>query len=606
MCGIAGAALRGTAPGEAALRRMGAQLAHRGPENEGLYLDANVGLVHRRLSIIDLAGGRQPVLANDGELAAVVNGEIYNFVELRDELEAAGRHFATASDSETIPHAYAVHGDAFVERMHGMFAFALYDRKRHKLFLGRDRMGIKPLFYAVLPDRVIFGSELKALLPLMPGAPTINPEAFVQYLESQFNTGEQTILNEIRRVGPGELLTIDTNTLRIDRRQYWSPLQTPTRRTSVEQACEEFEPLFNQVMKEHVRSDVPYGLFLSGGSDSAIVCAALQNMHSGRIRSFSVGYCDAKTHDELPAARRIAKIFDTDHTEIRLDRDAVLGRLPHTIWAADELMRDYATLPMSLLAQEAGRTLKVVFTGEGGDEVFAGYGRYRRSKTQRVFKNLKTPGSDGFRTRPQWSPRISRRVFGAELRGAGEAFRAPYVQAWARTPAAWTYVQRAQYTDMVTSLADDNLVKTDRMLMAFSVEGRVPFVDHRIVEFGLSLPDDLKVQGRNGKLFLRRWAGAFLPADHVNGRKRGFDVPLGDWLRGEFLDRLEPRLVSNPAVRAWFDSRQIPGLFAAQRANGNAGREIWCLLQFAIWHRLFIDQPGIRPDAREDPLDWVG
>jgi asparagine synthase (glutamine-hydrolysing) len=588
------------------LRPMAQRLSHRGPDDQGFFVDGNLGLVHTRLSIIDLGGGHQPLLADAGKLAVVANGEIYNFVELRRELEAAGRRFATHSDSETIPHAYAVHGEGFVERLNGMFAFALYDQAKGRLFLGRDRLGIKPLFYAALPDRILFGSELKALLPLMPGAPEINPRALVQFLQSQFSTGEETLLAPVRRVAPGELLSIDTRSLAISRRQYWSPLGVLPRELGFEQAREAFEPLFRQVMEEHMRSDVPYGLFLSGGNDSAVLCAMLHKYQPQRIRSFSIGYTGVRMRDELSDAARIAKLFNTEHTEISLDRAAVFGRLPHTVWAADELMRDYASLPTSVLAQEAGRSLKVVFTGEGGDEVFAGYGRYHASAFERVFKNLVWPGSGGFRTRGQWPSRWSKRLFGPELKAAHEAFREPYLRAWGSTPASWSYVQRAQYTDLATALPDNLLVKTDRMLMGFALEGRVPFLDHRVVEFGLALPDALKVRGRAGKVFLRRWAEGFLPADHLYRKKRGFHVPVGEWLRGAFLDRLQGKLAANAAVRAWFDTRHLPALFAAQRASGRSSREIWCLMQFAIWHRLLIERPDSRPGPQEDPLDWIG
>jgi len=604
MCGIAGVILKNERVGKEMLQSAAERLSHRGPDGLGFFTEDNVGLVHTRLSIIDLQSGQQPILSGNGQLALVANGEIYNFVELREELEAAGQSFNTHSDSETILHGYALDPEGFVERLHGMFAFALYDRARRRVVIARDRLGIKPLYYAVLPGRVVFASEIKALLPLLGKSPEINPSAFVQFLQNQFNTGEETILKEVRRVLPGETIIIAAD-LSVTRRQYWTPLHVATRAIGYEEAAEEFDVLFRQVMHEHIRSDVPYGLFLSGGIDSAILLAMLNRIHDEPIRTFSVGYRDVDMKDELPDAERIAKQFRTEHTSLRLDRKTVFGHLVRTVWAADDLMRDYASLPTSVLAEHAGSHLKVVFTGEGGDEVFAGYGRYRASPLVRFFKNMIAPGSDGFRTRGQLQARWLRRLLGPELTAANRAFRAPTLAAWKRTPDAWSYLQRAQYTDMVTALPDNLLVKADRMLMSFGVEGRVPFLDHRIVEFGLSLPDGLKTDGRTGKYFLRRWAEGLLPSDHLYRKKRGFHIPVGEWLQGDFLDGLERKLKTNQAVNTWFDPRVLPDLFAAQRTQGNVAREIWSLMQFAIWHRLFIEQPGARPSSDENPLEWI-
>ena len=605
MCGIAGIIMRGAPVTPELLRPMADRLRHRGPDDQGFLTDRNVGLVHTRLSIIDLAGGHQPILADRDRLALIANGEVYNFIELRAELEAAGCRFTTHSDSETILHAYALDNRRFVARLHGMFAFALYDKATRRVVLGRDRLGIKPLFYAALPDRIVFASELKAILPLLPLTPRINPSALLQTLQSRFNTGTQTILQEVRRVSPGETLTIDADTLEVHRRQYWSPLHLPRRVLSYEEAEEEFNPLIAQVMKEHMRSDVPYGLFLSGGNDSAVLLAMLSKHQSQTIRTFSMGYADVRIKDELSDAERVAREFRTEHTSLRLRSEAGLRRLPYSVWAGDEPMLDWASLPTSFLAQEAGKTLKVVFTGEGGDEVFAGYGRYRRTGFQRFLKNLITPGSGGFRTQRWWSRRWSQRLFGPELQAAKDAFRAPYIEAWQRTPDSWSHIQRCQYTDMATALVDGLLVKVDRMLMSFGVEGRVPYLDHRVVEFGLSLPDELKVKGRIPKSFLRRWAEQYLPRDHLYKRKRGFHVPMSEFLKSSVLDQLQQKLCHSQAMKTWFRTEQLPALFDAQRSGSNVKKEIWSLLNLAIWHRLFIEEPGARPNPDENPLDWV-
>jgi asparagine synthase (glutamine-hydrolysing) len=321
------------------------------------------------------------------------------------------------------------------------------------------------------------------------------------------------------------------------------------------------------------------------------------------VRTFSVGYPERGTADERADAAAMARRFGAAHTEIVLDADAVFRRLPHTVWATDDLLYDYACLPTTFLAEEAAQGLKVVLTGEGGDEVFAGYSRYRRPPWQRWVQNLAAPGSGGFRTRGRWRAPWVRRVFGAELKAASAAWRAPFIEAWQRAPRAWSTVTRCQYTDVVTYLPDDLLVKADRVLMGFGLEGRVPFLDHRIVEFAFGLPDALKVSRRQGKLFLKRWAERRLPPEHLWRRKRGFYVPVGRWLRGAFLDRLAERLPAHPAMQRWFRPDGVAALVRAQQRHGRATRELWELMQLAIWHRIFVE--GHVPGRDEDVLAWI-
>jgi len=604
MCGIAGCILRNSAPKRNALEQAARQLRHRGPDDWGVYIAGQVGLAHTRLSIIDLAGGHQPICSRDGRLALVANGEIYNHVELRDVLLRDGCVFRTHSDSETILHAWDRQGVDGIRQLHGMFAFALHDTESGELILGRDRLGIKPLFYAVLPDRVVFGSEIKALLALMPQPPDIHSEALLQFLQNQFSSGRDTIFSGIRRLLPGECLRIDRDLNSVHLR-FWSALDVkPRTAISEAEALEELEPLMQQVMHEHMRSDVPFGLFLSGGVDSAVLLALLSEQMQTPLRTYSVGFIDSRMRDELAPATRIAAHFKSEHTELRLGREQILGRLVHSTWASDDLMRDYASLPTSLLSERAAQDLKVVFSGEGGDESFAGYRRYRPNLEARL-KALLHPGSGGFRTRGHWRGGRARRVFGPGLKRVAAARRTPFIAAWKATPRDWSYIQRAQYTDLTTALPDNLLVKADRMMMGFGLEGRVPFVDHRVVEFGLSLPDELKLRGGQGKWLLKRWAERRLPRDHLYGPKRGFHVPIGEWLQGRLLQGLRQKLPVNPAIREWFDVRGVRRLIDEQAAHGGAAREIWSLLQFAIWHRLFIDEPVLQPSPDEDPLDWI-
>jgi asparagine synthase (glutamine-hydrolysing) len=605
MCGIAGFILRaGLRPDSAQLAQMTAALAHRGPDDSGMYCAGAVGLAHTRLSIIGVENGHQPLVAADAQLALVANGEVYNYLELNAELRQLGRLPRTASDSETILNSYAQHGLKCLTALRGMYAFALHDVRANRVILARDRLGIKPLFYVRLPDRIAFASEIKALLPIMPHQPQVAPAALRQFLQHQFASGEDTLFAGIKRVLPGEALLIDTE-LRIERQRYWSPLAIAPRQIGIETAQAELNELMMAVMREHVRSDVPFGLFLSGGVDSAILAAQLHAQNAGRIKSFSVGYRGATRADELNEAARIADYFGLDHQALELEFNQVFARIPHSIWCADELMRDYASLPTSILAETAGASLKVVFSGEGGDEVFAGYRRYAPHPAERWLKMLRHSGSGGFRTRGQWASRWTRRLFSEELQTVAAAERAPFVTAWRETPRSWSELQRRQYVDLVTALPDNLLVKTDRMLMGFGVEGRVPFLDHRLVEFGLALPKELKIQRHNGKWLLKRWAEPALPPGHLQQPKRGFHVPVGDWLRGEVAAQIGQRLLRNRGICEWFDVTGIQELVAARQRGNGGSRELFGLMQFAIWHRLFIEQSGLKPAANENPVEWI-
>ena len=607
MCGIAGVIT--LAPSAAALRPQleaaAAALRHRGPDDFGITLDGPVGLVHTRLSIIDLAGGHQPIVTPDRELSAVVNGEIYNYIELRREFVARGGFEPlTHSDSESVLQAYAAEGVAGLERLHGMFALALHDRTRRRLVLARDRLGIKPLYLYRDASRVVFASELKALLPLLPAAPALEADAIAQFLEHEFASGERTAFAGIERVPPAHAVSIDY-ALGIERERWWSLQALRTRPLDMAQAQEAFSALFEQVMREHMRADVPFGLFLSGGVDSSLLCAMLTRMHEHPIESFSIGYSVNRARNELDDAQRVARRFGTLHHAIEIRPEELLARIPHAVWSTDELMRDFAVLPTSLLAEKAGQSLKVIFTGEGGDEAFAGYARFRKHPLQRWLSNLLRPGTGGLRTRNRWPAELRRRVYSPRLQAVSNGFRRAQAEAWQDTPREWSSLQRLQHYDLVGPLADKLLVKVDRSLMAWGVEARVPYLDHRIVEFGLSLPDALKVQGRTGKLLLRRWGQRHIPGDHLMQSKKGFHVPMRQLLSGEFLARLGRALAGNAAVREWFDPAGIGHLIELQQRNGNCSEQVWGIMQFAIWHRLFVEQPGRVPGRSEDPLDWI-
>lgn len=604
MCGIVGEWRRRGEVDAEALRRACDRLQHRGPDHADVLVHGRCGFGHTRLSIIDLAGGDQPLRDTDDRVCVIANGEVYNHVELRAELEADGAGYRSGSDCEAIVHGYRRWGADVVDRLQGMYAFALHDRDTDELWLARDRLGIKPLYYAVDGERLLFASEIKALLSMLSRRPSVHPPALSQYLHNQFAGGRETIFAGIHRVLPGERLRVSAE-LQLRHESYWTPTAARQDFGDEAEAREAFDELFGSVMHDHMRSDVPFGLFLSGGVDSAVLLAMLDKLGAKGLRTWSVGWADAQMKDEIDDAKRIADHIGSNHTTLRLNRDEVFGRAVRSIWAADDLMRDYASLPTLMLSEAAGAELKVVFSGEGGDEAFGGYRRYFKHPLERALRSLIAPGTGGFRVHGQLDERWLRRASGPALRSALGAGRAAFVERWRASPGDWTATQRSQFADLTSALPDNLLVKADRMMMSCSLEGRVPFLDHRVVEFGLGLPDAWKQHRGQGKAFLKRWAERYLPADHLWQKKRGFYVPVREWLGADFIARLKQPLLDSPAIREWFRPEPVAALLDAQMQTGKHSRECWSLMQFAIWHRLFVDGDDAVPGFDEDPVAWV-
>ena len=605
MCGIAGIFQRHRPVEADRLNLLARRISHRGPDKTKTYLDGTLGFVHARLSIIDLAGGDQPLFADDGRLVLIANGEIYNFVELRLDLESRGAVFTTHSDCETILHAFLHYGEDFLANLNGMFAFALFDKQAGTLLLARDRLGIKPLFFAETAEGVFFASEQKALYPILPNFPAIQPEALIQSLEIGFNTGAHTLISGIERLQPGEMATFQAGKL-LNRRRYWSPLDLRIAPVDYEAAAKTFDGLMKQVMLEHMRSDVPFALFLSGGVDSSVVLEWLRREEGTReLAAYTVAFAEAPNNDDVEAAKVIAQRFGLRHHLIELDRQSLLNHLPFTVWAADDYIVDHAILPTSLMAREVAQDFKVVFSGEGGDELFAGYGRYRRTKLQRWLANLRAAGSGGFRTRGLLGGEWRKQLLSPSLREHLSARRAGFVDAWCATPAGWSDLQRMQYTDMTTELPDQLMVKVDRMLMAWGLEGRVPLLDHRLVEFALTLPDELKMRGREGKLFLKRWAEPIFGSELIRRPKRGFTVLVDFYFEGANLQKLAAVLPKHPAFTDLLEPAGIAALIKRQESQKNVHDLLWALLQFAVWHRLFVEGNGEQPDVFTDPIEFI-
>lgn len=604
MCGIAGVFYRDIGNAELSMNNMITTLQHRGPDGLGVYSNDHLALGHTRLSIIDLGGGGQPLYTHNKHLVLVANGEIYNHIELRDTLERKGHQFITHSDCETILHAYVEYGMSFLAHLNGMFAFALYDTNQNKLIIARDHLGMKPLFLYQDEQKIAFASEIKALLPIMNQAPQVNPVGLIQYLQNQNTGGSLTCFSGVESVLPGTYIVIENGKIS-SQKHYWSALDIKPQQLDLDEAFVAFDGLMETVITQHMRSDVPFGLFLSGGVDSTVLLGLLSKYKEEPIRTFSVGFPKSDVGDELETAQSLAQHFGSKHTVLRPSGTEMLQRLVYSTWAADDLMRDFANLPTSLLAEAASQELKVVFSGEGGDESFAGYARYNPSSFERHLKNILVSGSGGFRTSPNFPHSLSSSLFGAELQKLRSSWRDPIIAAWGETPDTWTNLQRRQYVDLSNALPSNLLVKADRMLMAYSLEGRLPFVDHRIVTFGLSLPDQLKIDKKQGKVFLKHWASRFLPSDHLWKKKRGFSVPVKQWLQGEYLNSIEEALLSSKGIQIWFNKNGISQLINRQHKKKDVSKNVMALLQFAIWHRLFIEGDGSRPETLIDPVAYL-
>jgi asparagine synthase (glutamine-hydrolysing) len=626
MCGIYGVIrLDGSAANGEDMRRMGRVTVHRGPDDEGLHVDGPCAIGMRRLSIIDLAGGHQPIASADGRLWVVCNGEIYNFRELRAALEARGHEFRTRSDTEVILHAYAEHGDALVHELNGMFAFALWDAGRRRLLVGRDRLGIKPL-YVYCDDRSLaFASEVKALLEL-PGVPRgVDSAALHSYLQLGYVAAPLTLFRGISKLPPAALITVEDG--RLAQRRYWTvPAQVERGRSEAEWVQLVRGQLQRSVRMQMV-SDVPIGAFLSGGIDSSTIVAFMAEHSSQPVRTYSIGFRGAAADDyynELPYARRVAELFRTRHQEI-IVRPDVVALLPKLIWHLDEPLSDTAFITTYLVSEFARRDVKVILSGVGGDELFGGYRRYLGNHYQAYFGQLpgwlrRTACALGERLpSDRHSPllnfsRLAKgflesaelpfearyrsylQVFSDdEITGVlrGEAAAGPDLIATAFEHAEGDDpLNRMLAVDAATQLPDDLLMLTDKMSMAQSLECRVPLLDHELVELAARIPGELKIRGGRLKHILKQAVSGVLPRDLLERKKRGFGTPMGAWLKNE-LAPLLGNLLSEGAVeeRGWFRYPAVRELIDAHEANRVDGTDrLLALVNLEVWSRLYLDQ----------------
>ncbi|MDP6787759.1 MAG: asparagine synthase (glutamine-hydrolyzing) [Rhodospirillales bacterium] len=577
MCGIAGVIdASGSPPDGAILDRLAQALAHRGPDGRGRHIEGGVGMVQTRLAIIDLETGDQPLYATapgGGLRALVANGEIYNYVELRAAMTDAG--FATRSDCEPPLHLYARHGTGFAAHLRGMYAIAIHDPEvpGGRVVLARDPFGIKPLYYAESEDGLAFASEPQALIAAGLVAPVLDPARRDQVLQMQFSGGPSTLFKGVRRVLPGETLVVDGGRIGERPRLAALPKDGPEA-WSEGDALERLEAALVDSVSVHQRSDVPYGMFLSGGVDSSAVLALMRDLNDQPVQAFTVGFAGTGVHDERHHAEAVARVAGARFQAVEFSDDDFWRLLPRIAAVMDDPAADYAVLPSYKLAEEVGRRgLKVILTGEGGDELFGGYGRYRRASRHRLLggRPMRERGTfDGL----------------GVLRDESKAWRGAMVKAEAAARTAGrTRLQVAQATDCADWLPNDLLTKLDRCLMAFGVEGRTPFLDPRVAEVAFRLPDALKVRRGRGKWLLRRWLEGRLPEARPFTRKRGFTVPVGDWIAGQG-GRLGPLVAGQPGIAEACRPGTVETLF---RATGKrAGQAQWVLLFYALWHRRHI------------------
>jgi asparagine synthase (glutamine-hydrolysing) len=627
MCGISGIVNFNVT--DTVDRRLVEQMAsaqvHRGPDDHGYFVEGNVGLGHRRLSIIDLSGGGQPIFNEDESVVVVFNGEIYNYRELTPALVSKGHRFRTKSDTETIVHAYEEYGDDCMRDFRGMFAFAIWDRNKKRLLLVRDRMGIKPVYYYIGKDIFVFASEIKSLLQ-HPGVPReIDHQALDLYLALRYVPGPRTMFKNIFKLQPGHLMTVDQYGAQI--RKYWD-LEYQERRESEAALIEEFGHLLEESVRLRLIADVPLGLFLSGGLDSSAMLAEMSKITGGRrIKTFSVGYeangaseKEIEEANEFSYARMAASQFGAEHHEFCLNSRDFRNAIPTMVSHLDEPMADPSCIPLYFISKLARNYITVVLSGEGADETLGGYGLYRRVLALEKMRCrlgpvaglipalTALPVGDQLRAYMRRSASRIEDHYRGVVKGLSVEARLALTgrDRFARSEVRlqeifdpyFKRVERASplnrmlYADAKVWLPEDLLLKADKMTMATALELRVPFLDHKLVEFTAGLPDSLKIRNQSGKWILRHHMGTALPSAILRRSKKGFPSPASAWFRHELRDFVRDTLLSHDgACRRFFNPQAVEAIVVSQEKGRFSGfQEVWSLLVFEFWHRQFIER----------------
>ena len=638
MCGIAGViyadADQPADPG--VLRAMGAAIAHRGPDAEGFWLEPGLGLVHRRLSIIDLAGGDQPIGNEDGSVQVVFNGEIYNFEALRVELEDLGHRFRTRSDTEVLVHLYEERGDRLVDRLRGMFAFAIWDARRRILLLARDRLGIKPLYVYRDAEKLVFGSELKAILAHPGVAREVDPAALEDYLAFGMIPGGRSIFRGVEKLPPAHVLTASAGDLGAGPRRYWRLRLEPDDRPSADEWQEAIRAKLEEAVRLHLIADVPVGAFLSGGIDSSIVVATAAGAAGGPIESFSIGFREA-SFSELPYARQVAEQYGTRHSEEIVTPDAV-DLIDDLVHHYDEPFADSSAIPTYLVARLAARRVKVVLSGDGGDEAFGGYSRYAHDLVEAAVRRRLPSWLRRMALGPlgrawpkaDWLPRPlraktlltnlaldDRRAYANTLSLCRPPHRrrlmAPDLAATLNGHCPERIVWESYATappgdalggmiaaDVGTFLPDDYLVKVDRASMAHGLEVRPPMLDHELLELAGRIPSGWKVRGGSTKWILKRAYRRELPDSILDRPKRGFEIPIDDWMRGPLRPTFEAAVLDpRGRIAGLVDQAEARRIFRDHQAGrARHGNLLWSLLVLSRWAERYLSpNSGPRVEA---------
>ncbi len=625
MCGICGLIhFDGKPVTRELLAGMNDTLTHRGPDGEGYYMDGAVGLAMRRLKIIDIAGSDQPLCNEDGMIQVIFNGEIYNYRELRRQLEARGHRFKTEGDGETIAHLYEEHGGGALEYLRGMFALALWDRRRGRLLLARDRFGQKPLYYYVDRKVFVFASEIKAILA-HPDVPRVSRfvvddrRALAEYLSFGYMPAPETAFVGIKMLPPAMTLGVDYNGALQERRYWQAPrLAPPDPSAQTSAFIGGLREQLEEAVKLRLVSDVPLGAFLSGGLDSSLIVALMRRHSNADIKTFSIGFEGDDSFDETPHAERVARHLNTEHSAFRVEPEA-MSLLSELVWHHDQPFADSSAIPTYLVSKLTRAQVTVALTGDGGDELFAGYERFYAAELMRKLSVLPAPimriaagllrhlpEGTGYYDPVKRARRFARaasqglddayfdlvRVFDTELLAeiCPGAYRLPplmnpYMNAGQAHPVA-----QLVEANMLSYLPDDLLIKADRCSMQASLEARAPFLDHELAEFAATIPFNLKLKGSRSKHILKEAARGLLPDEIIERKKHGFGLPLGAWLRRDMAPVRELLLSRRARERGLLEMRVVERLIAEhERGARDHNRQLWALLTLEMWHRQFVD-----------------
>ncbi|MCC7087160.1 MAG: asparagine synthase (glutamine-hydrolyzing) [Pirellulales bacterium] len=645
MCGIAGMLYADSSrpANRQLLQTMGAAIAHRGPDAEGIWSDAGVGLVHRRLSIIDIDGGDQPIGNEDGSIQVVFNGEIYNYRQLRDELIGKGHRLQTQSDTEVLVHLYEELGERLVEKLRGMFALALWDSNRRRLVLARDRIGLKPLYIYRDGEKLLFGSELKAILAHPQVDRTVDVEALEDYLTFGVIPGHRSIFRRVEKLPPAHVLVVTADHLNASPRRYWSYPTDATVSRSVEDWKSAIDDKIRETVSAHLIADVPVGAFLSGGIDSSLVVGIAAELSPGRLPTFSIGFRE-HAFSELPYARQVAEQFNCLHTEEIVTADAAAD-LDDLVTYFDEPFADSSAIPTLRVSRLARRSVKVVLSGDGGDEAFGGYRRYvhdlrearlRAAIPRWACRQLVGPLARAW-PKADWLPKALRLKSTLTNLSLSPAEAYAHTLSICRLPwrrgllsgevrsmlnghrpereVIWHYENargRDELTNMIAAdvnllLPDDFLTKVDRASMACGLEVRPPLVDHEFLELTAQVPSSLKVRNGHGKWILKEIIRNRLPEAIWNRPKQGFEIPVDEWLRSSLRSSFEDKVLSRRStIVDLIDQRAVRKLYQShQQGVGYHGNGLWSLLVLANWAAAYLSPTGewVRPNSRSAALN---